>query len=142
MIRLGRSRTANKHPDRELLLSDPKFNMYINIYLKMNFIFINFYLIEERFALLAVASKSVVLAIVTDTTRDSSSRLIDSWIKVAPIRVMITVAAFASVRLTTNSRPPRKIVIEVFALLAVESLGVVRTFTSTVDHVWSRFHTW
>lgn len=123
-----------------MLLSDPKFNMYINIYLKINSILANIYLVEERFALFAVASKSIVLAIVADTTRDPSSRLIDSWIKVAPVRVMITVAAFASIRLSTDSRPPRKIVIKVFALLAVESLGVVRTFTSTVDHVWSCFH--
>lgn len=114
----------------------------MNILLKMNLIFLFNYLIEERFALLAVASKSVVLAIVADTTRDPSSRLIDRWIKVAPIRVMITIAAFASVRLATNSRPPRKIVIKVFALLAVESFSVVRTFTATVDHVWSSFHAW
>lgn len=43
---------------------------------------------------------------------------------------------FAGIRLSSDSRPPRQVVVEVLALLAVLSFGVVRALTFAVNHLW------
>jgi hypothetical protein len=49
--------------------------------------------------------------------------------------MLVTITAFASVGLATNGRPPGQIVVEIFTLLAIETLGVVSTFAATMNHV-------
>lgn len=52
---------------------------------------------------------------------------------------MVMAHTFAGVGLFSNGRPPRKVVEEVFALLAVSAFGVVGALTSSVHHVRLRF---
>ena len=49
--------------------------------------------VEERFALLAVVTHRVVLAVVTDAAADATCRLVDSRVEVTARRVAVTLAA-------------------------------------------------
>jgi len=51
--------------------------------------------------------------------------------------MVVTVASLASVGGRPNGRPPRQIVVEVFASLAVQPGRVVLTLALTVNHVLS-----
>ena len=94
-----------------------------------------FYLIIEQFALLAIAAHGVVLAIIADSAGDFAGGFVDGGVKVALVRVVVTVAAFARVRLSTDGRLPGVVVVKILALFAVEALGVVRALASAVHHV-------
>lgn len=76
-----------------------------------------------------------MVTIVADTTRDASSGFVDGRIKMTLVRMLIAITTLASVCLTTNSRPPGQIMVEIFTLLAIETLGVVGTLATTVNHV-------
>ena len=91
--------------------------------------------IIERFALFAVLSTSVVLAIVTDSARDSAGPLVDRLVEVTGGGMVVAVARSASVRLLSNSWLPRQIVVEVLAFLAVETCRVVGALAPAVHHV-------
>ena len=92
-------------------------------------------MIIERFALFAILSTSVVLAIVTDSARDSAGPLVDRLVEVTGGGMIVAVARSASVRLLSNSWLPRQIVVEVLAFLAVEACRVVGAFAPAVHHV-------
>ena len=74
-------------------------------------------------------------AVVADAAGDAAGGFVDGRVKVAPVRVVVAVAALASVGLAANGRPPGQVVVEILALLAVESLGVVRALAPSVHHV-------
>ena len=74
-------------------------------------------------------------AVVADAAGDAAGGFVDGRVKVAPVRVVVAIAAFASVCLAANGRPPGQVVVEILALLAVESLGVVRALAPSVHHV-------
>lgn len=92
--------------------------------------------IEKRLAQLAIRSHSVVLAIVANTARHSSRTFVNSFIEVTGVRVIVTDAGSTSVRLLSNSRFPRKIVVKVLTLFAIQSGCVVSALASTVHHVF------
>lgn len=96
------------------------------------------YLIEERFAHLAVSAHGVVQALVADAAGHAAGRLVHGRIEVALARVVVAIAPFAGVRLTTDGRSPGQVVVEVLALLAVEALRVVRALAAAVHHVRAR----
>ena len=76
-----------------------------------------------------------MLTIVADSAGYPSGGLVDGRIVVTAVCVIVTVAAFARVGLSANGRSPRQVVVEVFALFAVEALGVVRALAAAVYHV-------
>lgn len=92
-------------------------------------------LVEERFALFTISAHCIVLTVVTDTARDAACSLVDGRIVMAPVRVLIAVAPFTGVGLSTNGRSPWKVVVKVFTLLTIKSFGVVSTLAAAVDHV-------
>ena len=85
--------------------------------------------------MLAIAAHGVVLAIIADSAGDFAGGFVDGGVKVALVRVVVTVAAFARVRLSTDGRLPGVVVVKILALFAVEALGVVRALASAVHHV-------
>lgn len=91
--------------------------------------------IVERFALFAILSSRVVLAVVADATGHSSRSLINRFIEVTGFAMIVAIALPARVRLLADRRFPRQIVIEVVACLAVQTLGVVSALASAMDHV-------
>ena len=95
-------------------------------------------LVIEGLALLAVAAHGVVLAIVAHAAGNPSGGLVHGRIKVAPVRVVVAVAALARVRLAADGGPPRQVVVKVLALLAVESARVVGALAPAVHHVGAR----
>lgn len=92
-------------------------------------------MIIEWLALFAILPTRVVLAIVADPAGHPPRSLVNCFVEVAGSGMIVAVARSAGVRLLADRGLPRQIVVEVLALLAVETLGVVGALASTVDHV-------
>lgn len=86
-------------------------------------------------ALFAILPSRVVLTIVADSTGHSARSLVDRLVEVAGIGMVVTITWPTCVRLFAHRGFPWQVVVEVLALLAIETLGVVRTLASAVDHV-------
>ena len=77
----------------------------------------------------------VVHAIVANPTGDHPTGVIDCPIEVTAGGVVVALAATALIGLVSYGWPPGSVVVEVLALFAVQSLGVVGALTSAVDHI-------
>lgn len=111
--------------------------------------------IEVGFALLTIAAHCVVLAVVTHTAAHITGGRIDGRVVMATGGMVVAVAdwtstiktsclqsrslTFAGVDLSADGRQPRHVLVEVFALLTIETFGVMRAFAATVNHVWNGF---
>lgn len=76
-----------------------------------------------------------MLAVIADTSAHTSRMFINGLIEMAASCMVITVTFFTSIRLLAQGRLPRQIVEEVFALLAVQTLRIMRTLAPSVHHV-------
>lgn len=92
-------------------------------------------MIEERLAELAVLSSGVMLTVVADTSGYPTASLVHSFVKVTAGRVSVAIAHATGVGLLANGWFPGQVVEEVFALLAIATLGVVGAIASAVYHV-------
>ena len=76
-----------------------------------------------------------MLTIVADSAGYSARSLVDRFVEVAGTGMIVAIARPTGVRLFADRGLPRQVVVEVLALLAVETLSVVRALASAVDHV-------
>lgn len=76
-----------------------------------------------------------MLAVIADSAGYPSGGLVNGRVVMAAVGVVVAVAALAGVGLSADGRPPWQIVVKVFALFAIETLGVVRALAAAVDHV-------
>jgi hypothetical protein len=75
-----------------------------------------------------------MLAVVTNTTRFLTGSGIHSWVEVALGSMVVTVARFAVMRLSSFSWFPGEIMVERFALFTVQTNGVMLAHTSSMNH--------
>jgi len=95
--------------------------------------------VEELFALFTVTTHGVVHTVVTDTSTDTTRQLKHSSVKVATGRMVVTITTSARIGLLAGWFP-RQVIVEILARFAVETLGVVGTFTLAVNHVGLGLH--
>jgi len=95
----------------------------------------SWFLVEEISAQLAIPSSRVVHTTLAHSSTDPTGLLVNRLVKVADNRVLVAVAPFACVSRLSDGWLPRKIIVEVHALLAVVSLSVVCAVALAVDHV-------